>query len=108
MLLVAQLKVNLRPLWSPAAEALSSLAKRFGDSLWACLFEELQAVTHAPKAHGLPEWLDKNHEQDIKDDPWEEERSWRDGTAHKMRNAIASWLDHEHDKKVIILVSAEV
>ena len=102
---VAQLKVNLRPLWSPAAEALSSLAKRFGDSVWACLFDELQAVTKATHGGELPEWLNKNVEQDVNDDPWEEERTWRDGAAHKIRNVIASWLDHEHDEKAIILVS---
>lgn len=102
----AQLKVNLRPLWSPVAEALSSLAKRFGDSVWVCLFDELQAVTKGEKARGLPEWMNKNVEQDANDDPWEEERTWRDGAAHKMRNVISSWLDQNHDQKAIILVSA--
>lgn len=81
------------------------MAKRFGDSVWTCLFDELQAITKTTNACELPEWLTKNVEQDPKDDFWEEERTWRDGAAHKMRNVITSWLDHEHDKKAIILVS---
>ena len=102
---VAQLKVNLRPLWSPAAEALSSLAKRFGDSVWACLFDELQAVSKAEKTRGLPEWLNENVGQDVNDDHREDERTWRDGTAHKMRNVISSWLEEDHDRRAIIFVS---
>lgn len=104
----AQLKVNLRPLWSPAAEALSSLAKRFGDSVWACLFDELKALTEVEKARGLPEWLNENVGEDVNDDPWEEERTWRDGAAHKIRSVISSWLDEDHDRKAIILVSVRL
>ena len=66
---VAQLKTDLRLLWSLAAEALSSLAKRYGDSVWACLFDKLQAVTKAEKTCGLPEWLDKNVGQDVNGSP---------------------------------------
>ena len=43
--LISQLKVNLRPLWSPAAAALASLAQRFGDLVWRLLFEELQKMS---------------------------------------------------------------
>ncbi|KAG9319004.1 hypothetical protein JVU11DRAFT_1124 [Chiua virens] len=99
--LISQLKVNLRPLWSPAAEALSSLAKRFGDSVWVCFFDELQAITRVAEACRLPEWLFENVEQN--ENPWEDERTWRDGAAHKIRSAMSSWLDQEHDRKCIIL-----
>ncbi|KAF8131840.1 armadillo-type protein [Boletus edulis] len=101
--LISQLKVNLRPLWSPAAEALSSLAKRFGDTVWECLFDELQTVTIADKTSGLPEWLNENIGQDVNDDLREEERTWRDGAAHRMRTVISSWLDQDHDRKAIVL-----
>jgi U3 small nucleolar RNA-associated protein 20 len=36
--IVAQLKVNLQPIWSPASEALSSLAQRFSDVAWDIIF----------------------------------------------------------------------
>ncbi|KAG6382181.1 armadillo-type protein [Boletus reticuloceps] len=101
--LISQLKVNLRPLWSPAAEALSSLAKRFGNTVWECLFDELQTVTTADKPSGLPEWLNENIGQDVNDDLREEERTWRDGAAHRMRTVISSWLDQDHDRKAIVL-----
>jgi U3 small nucleolar RNA-associated protein 20 len=42
--LIAQLKVNLRPLWSPSASALSSLGQRFADLVWSLLFEEVKKV----------------------------------------------------------------
>ncbi|KIJ63496.1 hypothetical protein HYDPIDRAFT_133895 [Hydnomerulius pinastri MD-312] len=101
--LISQLKVNLRPLWSPAAEALSSLAKRLGDPVWACIFEELQVVTQLENGAGVPEWLREHTAHDEGDDPWEEERTWRDGTAHKVRTVASKWLDTEHGSKAIIL-----
>ncbi|KIJ13504.1 hypothetical protein PAXINDRAFT_100613 [Paxillus involutus ATCC 200175] len=101
--LISQLKVNLRPLWSPAGEALSSLAKRFGDSVWACVMGELQVVTNLEKDLGVPDWLSESATGDRSDDPWEQERTWRDGAAHKVRSVISKWLDEEHERKAIIL-----
>lgn len=43
--LIVQLKVNLRPLWSPAAAALASHSQRFGDVVWKLSFEEVQKFT---------------------------------------------------------------
>ena len=40
----AQLKVNLRPLWSPAAGALAQMAQRFGDEVWSLAFAELKML----------------------------------------------------------------
>ncbi|KAF9234002.1 armadillo-type protein [Melanogaster broomeanus] len=98
----AQLKVNLRPLWSPVAEALSTLAKRFGDPVWTCVFEELQVVTKFEKGAGVPDWSNESVDKDGSDDPWEDERTWRDGAAHKVRTVMSSWLDEEHERKAII------
>ena len=28
------------------------------------------------------------------EDPWEDERSWRDPSAHKMRLAVVQWVDN--------------
>ncbi|KAG1731833.1 armadillo-type protein [Suillus paluster] len=97
--LVSQLKVNLRPIWSPASEALSSLAQRFGNLVWDIIFSELQQPQGAQET---PKWLTaiKDDENDM--DPWEEERSWRDPTAHKLRGAAANWLDKHHHRKIII------
>ena len=38
----------------------------------------------------LPSWADGNG--DDLDDPWEEERTWRDPSARKLRATIAKWV----------------
>ncbi|KAG0701153.1 armadillo-type protein [Suillus ampliporus] len=97
--LVSQLKVNLRPIWSPASEALSSLAQRFGDVVWDIIFSELQ---EPQGVHQTPDWLNVTKDDGNDMDPWEEERSWRDPSAHKLRGAAANWLDKHHHRKIII------
>jgi U3 small nucleolar RNA-associated protein 20 len=96
--IVAQLKVDLRPIWSPASEALSSLAQRFGDVVWDIVFSVLQ---HPQGAHQTPDWMTITGAGGNKMDPWEEERSWRD---YRLRGAAATWLDRHHQRKVIISV----
>ncbi|OAX32581.1 hypothetical protein K503DRAFT_870071, partial [Rhizopogon vinicolor AM-OR11-026] len=97
--LVAQLKVSLRPIWSPASEALSSLAQRFGDVVWDIVFSELQ---QPQGAHQAPDWMTTIEDDGSDMDPWEEERSWRDPSAHRLRGAAVNWLDGHHQRKIII------
>ncbi|KAG1818154.1 armadillo-type protein [Suillus subaureus] len=97
--LVSQLKVNLRPIWSPASQALSSLAQKFGDVVWNIVFSELQ---QPEGANQIPEWLTATKDDQNDMDPWEDERSWRDPTAHRVRGAAVSWLDKYHHRKIII------
>ncbi|KAF8957355.1 armadillo-type protein [Flammula alnicola] len=113
--LIAQLKVNLRPLWSPAAAALGSLGQRFGVLVWRLLFEELQKVTSQSSSGALSASqslvsLDQDQESrdeqdDVDDadaDPWEEERSWRDPSAHKLRSIVIVWDDPEGERKRLL------
>lgn len=112
--LIAQLKVNLRPLWSPSASALASLSKRFGDLVWRLLFEELKKVTlrdslsedvESSQSSGtmIDETQEARVEKDQEDngdaDPSEEERTWRDPSAHKIRSAVLVWDDPEGERK---------
>ncbi|KAH9485782.1 U3 small nucleolar RNA-associated protein 20 [Psilocybe cubensis] len=108
--LIAQLKVNLRPLWSPATAALGTLAQRFGDLVWKLLFEELRKVTLPPPGGSISPSQSQSSErgQDHSGeeaehgndaDPWEEERSWRDPSAHKLRSIVLVWDDPEREKK---------
>ncbi|KAI0364814.1 hypothetical protein BV20DRAFT_955431 [Pilatotrama ljubarskyi] len=100
--LIAQLKVNLRPLWAPAASALSALSTRFGDLVWDLLFRELQDASVATKdAASEPGWV-KEGVKEAGDDVWEDERSWRDPSAHKVRSVLAKWLDHSAAENAII------
>ncbi|KAG1762389.1 armadillo-type protein [Suillus occidentalis] len=97
--LVSQLKVNLRPIWSPASQALSSLAQNFGNVVWNIIFSELQ---QPQGANQIPHWLTATKDNQNDMDPWEEERSWRDPTAHRVRGTAVSWLDRFHHRKIII------
>ncbi|KAI0359462.1 hypothetical protein OH77DRAFT_1472682 [Trametes cingulata] len=100
--LIAQLKVNLRPLWAPAATALSALSSRFGDLVWDLLFRELQDASSTTKdAASEPGWA-KEGAKEAGDDVWEDERSWRDPSAHKVRAVLARWLDHSAAENAII------
>ncbi|KAJ2918304.1 hypothetical protein MD484_g2111, partial [Candolleomyces efflorescens] len=99
--LIAQLKVNLRPLWSPATAAISSLSSRFGDLVWELLFTDLKGVNDsfstrggvAGGDHGLS--VDEREDEDV----WEEERSWRDPSAHKLRVAVTHWMDEDYHRR---------
>ncbi|KAF7374911.1 DRIM domain-containing protein [Mycena sanguinolenta] len=99
--LVAQLKINLRPLWSPAAGALAQMAQRFGDEIWRMVFEELKALYSSSPANDdmQVEQMDEKQTGKEDDDPWEEERTWRDPSAHKLRSVIGKWLNARHRMK---------
>jgi hypothetical protein len=43
--LVAQLKVNLRPLWAPAMKALSELSTRCDPVVWSAVFQDLRRLS---------------------------------------------------------------
>lgn len=95
---IAQLKVNLRPLWSPAAAALASLSQRFGDVVWKLFFEEVEkfacVTSSSPQTEAAqnPAESASNEEGSTNsDDPWEDERSWRDPSAHKLRSVVLDW-----------------
>jgi U3 small nucleolar RNA-associated protein 20 len=88
--LLAQLKVNLRPLWPPTAEALARLAGSYGERVWALIFSELQILVH-PVPLDIPTWLSGSYEDEDQDGIHEEERSWRDPTAHKLLCITGGW-----------------
>ncbi|KDQ28426.1 hypothetical protein PLEOSDRAFT_1077268 [Pleurotus ostreatus PC15] len=92
----AQLKVNLRPLWSPATGALSTLSDKFGSQVWAILLEELKTlVSTTNDARESPGENQNESEGDDPSDPWEEEKMWRDPSAHKMRGVMAQWMNED-------------
>ena len=110
MWLIGQLTVNLRPVWSPAAGAIASLANRFPDTVWELVFSELKSVQSYQKPE-RPPWLptvnSKSGETDsitANNEASEQERCWRDPNAFKLRNIITSWLSDERCKKSIVEV----
>lgn len=103
---LAQLKVNLRPLWSPTAQALSTIAEHFGDSVWEMVFNELRGISESPDSEVVPHWM---HDQDNEElDPISEvERTWRDPSGHKFRSQITLWLRGDAARRIIIRVSSQ-
>ena len=98
--MTAQLKINLRPLWNPAAEAIASISERkgFGDVVWNFVFEELKG-SHTLRPLNDSEW--PLIEEEELDDVNETERTWRDPSAHKTRSATNSWLQCRAAQKAI-------
>ncbi|KAI9441558.1 armadillo-type protein [Lactarius indigo] len=88
---VAQLKIGLRPVWLPAARVLEKLSEKSGEVVWRIMFEELKKVVGTSSADGVPEWMEDIRDEDDLDKVRESERSWRDPSAHKVRNALAKW-----------------
>ncbi|KAH8831231.1 armadillo-type protein [Flagelloscypha sp. PMI_526] len=101
--LTSQLKIPLRPLWSPASGALASLASssaKNGDTVWQILWVELSGL--APKIPNDDE--DEKEEEEptipstIQDDEtvdagdYESEKTWRDPVAHRLRVAARTKL----------------
>ncbi|KAI0035598.1 armadillo-type protein [Vararia minispora EC-137] len=90
--LVSQFKVGLRPIWAPTAKSLATLVERCGEVVWKTLFEELSGVVHpgdGQEEGQRPRWMVS--EKEDADDVREEERSWRDPRAHKIRGTAAVW-----------------
>lgn len=101
--LVAQLKVNLRPLWAPAMKALSELSNRCDPVVWSAVFEDLRRLSEGQSLELSPEWA-KESLSDDGDDIHEEERTWRDPSAHKMRVAVSSWTGDRVPRRRVVKV----
>ena len=101
----AQLKVNLRPLWKPTAEALAVLSGRFGDLTWQLVFEELHKICDSEEGMSpQPAWMSQPSDDDL-DPISEEEKTWRDPSAHKLRSLVALWLRGDAAYRSIVKVS---
>jgi U3 small nucleolar RNA-associated protein 20 len=98
----AQLKVSLRPLWSPTGEAIAAVSERFGDVSWGLLFDQVKAASLSQVSESLPLWmtLDDSNEDTVS----EEERSWRDPSAHKFRSSVAKRLHRNAARYAIVQV----
>lgn len=100
------MKVNLRPLWSPAAAALAVLSQRFGDVVWDLIYPEIQRGEdgHLVTRNLISGELQSEEVKSNSNDIWEDERSWRDPSAHKLRLALSKWLDPTHRTRELINV----
>lgn len=69
------------------------------------MFEELCALGQDKHPGAAPQWMEDAKEgSDGGDDPWEEEKSWRDPSAHKVRGVVGKWVDNQHAWKEFVKV----
>ena len=101
--LVAQLKVNLRPLWPPTMKALSELSTRCDPVVWSAVFGDLCRLSEGQNLDPSPEWA-KEQFSDDGDDIQEEERTWQDPSAHKMRVAVSNWMSDRIPRRKVVKV----
>ncbi|KAF8525998.1 hypothetical protein BU17DRAFT_83502 [Hysterangium stoloniferum] len=85
--LIAQLQVNLRPLWLPTTKALAVLSQRFAEPMWKLTYEQLELTVN-----GAPMQSDKSVKVDTSFEVTEDERTWRDPSAAKLRATVEPWL----------------
>lgn len=100
-LLVAQLKVNYRPLYAETVTNLASLASTRGETLWNLVWEQLQRTIAADKSHAVdldceePDWTrDGGADLPMNDDTADEdEAEFRCPNLFKGRRTLSkAWL----------------
>lgn len=72
------------------------------------MFGELQVVSRSlgSQESGMPDWMNVGStDREDDEEPMEEERSWRDPGAHKIRSAVGKWLRDDNCRMIIIRVS---
>ena len=84
---------------------MASLSQRFGDVVWKLLFEEIQKFTCSARPEEAesgqnPVASASNEDKENEDDPWEEERSWRDPSAHSLRSVVIDWDNIQSTRKM--------
>lgn len=94
----------------PAIAALGSLGQRFGDLLWGRLFVDLKAFNEFDNPEGHVEGGQWINPADERGPEWEDERTWKDPPAYKLRSTVAIWLrsDLGHSKAELTKVANSV
>jgi len=84
-------------------KALSELSTRYDPVVWSAVFEDLRRLSEGQSLELSPEWA-KETLSDDGDDIHEEERTWQDPSAHKMRVAVSSWTNDRVARRRIVKV----
>jgi U3 small nucleolar RNA-associated protein 20 len=89
-------------LWSAATHALASLSERFGDIVWDLIFKDVRHLCQIDElSDRLPSWASTVSDAD-NDEEQEEEITWRDPSAHKMRVAVIKWTSDNVSRRDLI------
>lgn len=103
--LVAQLKVNFRPIWAETVTSLTALAKQRAEIIWEIVWAELQKTIVADQTVmsdlGVtkPEWTKQKVEEEEEDD--DEEQEFRCSAQVTKRNAVVrAWAENNDANKL--------
>ncbi|GJJ08423.1 hypothetical protein Clacol_002639 [Clathrus columnatus] len=87
--LIAQFKVNLRPVWNPTVKVLAELIGQCGEKSWSIIFLQLESVSL-----GATGGIKPQPESDTQDQVMDEsERSWRDPSASRLSAVIHTCIE---------------
>lgn len=84
-------------------KALSELSNRCDPVVWSHILEDLRRLSEGRSLENSPEWTKQPLFEDG-DLIQEEERTWQDPSAHKMRVAVSSWTSDEFPRRKVVKV----
>lgn len=102
--IIAQLKVNLRPLWQPACTAIISLSQQHPKALWDTLFSELRKAVQGDLSlfDAVPAlWATADTEEV---DDQEAERTWRCPSAARFHVGLSKWTKDDASSNAVVQV----
>ena len=86
-------------------KALSELSDRCDLTVWSSVFGDLRRLSEGRSLELSPGWMKEYLPEDGDGDIiQEEERTWQDPSAHKMRVAVSSWTGDRVPKREIVKV----
>lgn len=96
--LIAQLKVNFRPVWAEIVTAVTALAKDHTDSIWTVVWDELQRTIMAEDVVmpdlgvSYPSWTKQKAAQEAEEDDSSEGAEFRcHGLVRARNNVLRAW-----------------
>lgn len=84
-------------------QALSELSNRCDVVVWSPILEDLRRLSWDYHFELSPGWSKESLSED-EDVIQEEERTWQDPSAHKMRVAVSSWTSDQVSRRKIVKV----
>lgn len=84
-------------------KALSELSKRCDPVVWSAILEDLRRLSEGQSLELSPEWAKEPPCED-EDVIQEEEHTWKDPSAHKMRVAVSGWTSDRVPRRKTIKV----
>ncbi|WWD16787.1 hypothetical protein CI109_101219 [Kwoniella shandongensis] len=107
--LVAQLKVNFRPVYAETIDALAAVAEKQGETVWSIVWEQVQKANVAQAASMVdldvvnPEWTvaRRDNNESRRDEQDEDDVQYHCPNLEKGRNAVGkAWIQASDEEKL--------